>query len=245
MRKILRILYITCFLLLCSAPLCASLPEGAVPFAQWVTNPFVAGVLIAIGLSCAFIELATASFGIFGILSLVSFFLFFACHLVLDSFAWLALIIFVVGMALLMLEAFVLTGFGFSGLMGILAVFGSVLLLAPDIKTGALTLLVTVVLTILILVVSLRYMKKTNFIHKFILKDRTDSESGYTAPNMDNEKYIGREGVTLTPLRPAGAIKLDGNRVDVVSEGDFLAVGVKVRVIGIDGTRIIVRAVEE
>ena len=245
MRKILSVTAFTCLLMLSSVPLAAAGYDGLAPFAQWVTNPFIAGVLIAVGLSCALIELATVSFGIFGIVSLVSFFLFFAGHLVLDSFAWLALIIFVVGMALLMLEAFVLTGFGFSGLFGIIAVFGSVLLLSPDLKTGALTLLITVVLTIIILVVSLRYMKKTNFIHKFILKDRTDSESGYTAPNMDNEKYIGMEGVTLTPLRPAGAMKLEGNRVDVVSEGDFLDAGVTVRVIGIDGTRIIVRAVEK
>jgi membrane-bound serine protease (ClpP class) len=62
---------------------------------------------------------------------------------------------------------------------------------------------------------------------------------------MDNEKYLGREGRTLTQLYPAGAMKLDGGRIDVVSEGDFIDAGVLVRVIGLDGTRIIVREVEE
>lgn len=87
--------------------------------------------------------------------------------------------------------------------------------------------------------------KNEGIIQRLVLKHRTDSESGYTAPNMDNEKYLGREGYTLTALRPAGDMKIDGNRVDVVSEGDFIARGVKVRVIGIDGTRNIVRVVED
>ena len=88
-------------------------------------------------------------------------------------------------------------------------------------------------------------MKKKNLIQRFILSDRTDTESGYTSPNIDNEIYIGREGYTLTPLRPAGSVKIDEERVDVVSEGDFVDVGVKVKVIGVDGTRIIVRTIEE
>lgn len=61
---------------------------------------------------------------------------------------------------------------------------------------------------------------------------------------MDNEKYLGMVGVTITPLRPAGGMRIEGDRVDIVSEGDFIEAGVKVRVIAIDGTRIIVRPVE-
>ena len=61
---------------------------------------------------------------------------------------------------------------------------------------------------------------------------------------MDNSSYLGKEGVALTPLRPAGTIDIDGDRVDVVTEGDFLATGTKVKVIGLDGTRIVVRLVK-
>ena len=161
-----------------------------------------------------------------------------------DQFSWLALILFALGMLFLMLEAFVMTGFAITGILGIIAIFGSMILLSSSVVAGVISVVVTVVVMTLILVVSFQYMKKKNLIQRFILKDRTDTESGYTSPNMDNEIYMGREGYTLTPLRPAGSMKIDEERVDVVSEGDFVESGVKVRVVGIDGTRIIVRTIE-
>lgn len=213
-------------------------------FAWFICNPYVSGILIAIGLSCVIIEIATTGFGVFGVLGLFTFFLYFAGHIMFDQFSWLALILFALGMLFLMLEAFVMTGFGISAILGILAIFGGMILLSSSVMTGVISVLVTMVAMTLILVVSFKYMKKKNLIQRFILKDRTDTESGYTSPNMDNEIYMGREGYTLTPLRPAGSMRIGEERVDVVSEGDFVESGVKVRVVGIDGTRIIVRTME-
>lgn len=212
-------------------------------FARFLCSPYISGLLVAIGLSCVILELMTTGFGAFGVISLCSFFLYFSAHLICDRFSWIALLLFGLGMLFLMLEAFVLTGFGASGVLGILAVFGSMILFSSSVTAGLLSVLITAVMMILILVVSFRFMKKRNLIQKFILKDRTDTESGYISPNMDNEIYLGREGYTLTPLRPAGSMKIDEDRVDVVSEGDFVDVGVKVRVVGVDGTRVIVRVV--
>ncbi|MBQ1251723.1 MAG: hypothetical protein IIY02_02280 [Firmicutes bacterium] len=214
-------------------------------FAWFICNPWVSGLLIAIGLSCIIIEIATSGFGIFGVIGLFTFFLYFAGHIMFDRFSWIALILFALGMLFLMLEAFVLTGFGFSGILGIFAIFGAMILLSSSVTAGLISVLVTIVAMTILLVVSFKYMKKKNLIQRFILSDRTDTESGYTSPNIDNEIYIGREGYTLTPLRPAGSVKIDEERVDVVSEGDFVDVGVKVKVIGVDGTRIIVRTIEE
>lgn len=220
-------------------------PDPFHHFIWFINEPMVSAVLVAVALSCVLIECMTTGFGVFGVTGLAAFFLFFAGHIMVDRFAWVGLILFAVGMLLLMLEAFVLTGFGVSGVLGIFAVFGSVVLVSPSLPLGILTASVALVLTVIIMVVSFRFMQKKNFIHKFILSDRTDTESGYTSPNMDNEKYLGREGYTLTKLRPAGDMKIDGERIDVVSDGDFIDVGVKVRVVAIDGTRVVVRVVEE
>lgn len=214
-------------------------------FAEIVRLPVVSGLLFAVGLSFILIELMVPGFGFFGITGLSAFFLYFASHIVVDSHGWIALIVFGVGMLLIMLEALVVTGFAFTGIFGMLAVMASVMMLATSLAEGALTVSIAVVFTILIMVVSIHFMKKRKFIHKFILSNRTDNKSGFTSPNMDNEKYLGREGFALTQLHPAGAMKIDGDRVDVVSEGGFIEAGVKVRVIGLDGTRILVREVEE
>lgn len=246
-KKTLPVLILTALMLLEASSSVAAVSVRSVGFfdnfVRILCDPYVSGILIAIGLSCVVIELATTGFGIFGVVALCSFFLYFASHILYDQFSWLALILFTLGMLFLMLEAFVLTGFGVSGIFGVFAVFGSMILLSSSVTAGLISVLITAVMMTLILVVSFRFMKKKNLIQKFILKDRTDTESGYTSPNMDNEIYMDREGYTLTPLRPAGSMKIGDDRVDVVSEGDFVDVGVKVRVVGVDGTRVIVRVV--
>lgn len=249
MEKPLIFLLSCIFFLLLTTPLLAvtdAASGGAfLSFAEVLRLPAVSGLLFAIGLSFVLIELMAPGFGFFGIAGLSAFFLYFAAHLLTASYGWLALIVFGIGMLFIMLEALVVTGFAFSGIFGLLAVLGSVIMLAPNLAAGVLTASIAAVLTILIMVVSIRFMKKKSFIRKFVLSDRTDTQSGYTPPNMDNEKYLGREGYTLTQLRPAGTMKLDGGRVDVVSDGGYVDAGVKVRVVGLDGTRILVREVEE
>lgn len=249
MRKVLIFPLFLALFLLCATPVLAAGVESGggflSAFSEIVRMPFVSGLLVAVGLSFILIEIVVPGFGIFGVTGLIAFFLYFAGHLITNSSGWIALIVFGIGMLLIMLEAFVVTGFAFSGIFGMLAVLGSVMMLAPTLAEGAITVTVAVIFTILIMVVSFRFMKKNKFIHKFILSNRTDNKSGFTSPNMDNEKYLGREGYTLTQLHPAGAMKIDGNRVDVVSEGGYVDAGVLVRVIGLDGTRIIVREVEK
>lgn len=67
------------------------------------------------------------------------------------------------------------------------------------------------------------------------------------APGMRAEErsVLGREGVVESALRPAGIARIDGRRVDVVTRGDLLARGARVRVVEISGNRIVVAAVEE
>lgn len=158
-------LFLSCIviLLLTSSSVMAVTEIGPDPldhFAWFICSPLVSGILIAVGLSCVMIEVMTSGFGVFGIIGLLSFFLYFAGHMMFDRFSWIALILFSLGMLFLMLEAFVLTGFGVSGAVGIFAVFGSVFLLSSSVADGVLTILVTLVLMTLILVVSFRVMKK-------------------------------------------------------------------------------------
>ncbi len=242
-RKIPSSIFAVLCILLTAAPVTAA-ESGLVTVSGVICSPWISGVLFAVAFSCILIELITTGFGFFGITGLFLFFLYFGAHIALDRFALVGLVVFAAGMAFLMLEAYVVSGSGFAGVLGICAIFGSVFLLSSSLQTGILTVTVAVILTILIMVVSYRFMAKKKIIHRFVLRDRTDTESGYTSPNMDNEKYLGAEGVTLTKLRPAGEMRIGEERVDVVSEGDFIDAGVKVRVIAIDGTRNIVRKIE-
>lgn len=75
-----------------------------------------------------------------------------------------------------------------------------------------------------------------------VLKDATDTESGYVS-NKNRLELLGKEAITSTPLRPAGAIMLDGERIDVVSEGGYIDARKTVIIIKVEGPRIVVREV--
>lgn len=218
---------------------------GVEKFAAYVTNPLVSGVLIAVGVVGLLIAIATGSVGVAFILGLISLVLYFAGHMVLDSSGWVAILLFVAGIVLICVEAFVAPGFGLPGIAGIGALIGGICLLADSWQAAAISISVAFVLSCVIIGISMKNKKTRKIWRKFVLHDKTDTESGYTSPNMDNISYMGKEGVTLTPLRPAGEVEIEGNRVDVVTEGDFLAAGEPVVVTTIDGTRIVVKRLKK
>ena len=78
---------------------------------------------------------------------------------------------------------------------------------------------------------------------KIILTNTSSTEQGYVS-SVDYSQYLNKEGIVLTELRPSGSVEIDGVPVDVVSEGKFISKGEKVRVVKIEGMRIIVRKVE-
>jgi membrane-bound serine protease (ClpP class) len=63
--------------------------------------------------------------------------------------------------------------------------------------------------------------------------------------NADKPELLGQSGTTVTALRPAGLAMLNGKRVDVVSDGAFIEKGRAVKVVGIEGLRVVVRAIEQ
>ncbi len=210
-------------------------------FANIITNPVVSGILIAIGIVGLLIAIATGTVGVSCILGICSLVLYFAGHMVVDNTGWVAILLFAAGIVLICIEAFVAPGFGLPGIAGILSLIGGIFLLAESWQGAAVSLVVAVILSCLIVGISMKNKKTRGIWKKFVLHDKTDNESGYTSPNMDNVSYIGKEGVTITPLRPAGEVDIDGSRVDVVTEGDFIDSGVPVVVTAVDGTRIVVK----
>src|SRR5262249_58319810 len=64
------------------------------------------------------------------------------------------------------------------------------------------------------------------------------------APAEARRTLVGRTGRALTPLRPAGKAELDGARVDVVTDGDFVDAGQPVAVVRVEGMKVVVRRTE-
>lgn len=77
-----------------------------------------------------------------------------------------------------------------------------------------------------------------------VLSDSLNTESGYVS-NQNRYELIGKEGVTITPLRPSGTVSINDEYIDVVSEGNYLAKDVKVKVMKVEGSRVVVRKVKD
>ena len=150
----------------------------------------------------------------------------------------------VVGIGLVVVEMF-LPGIGLPGISGLLMLLAFIWLVfrAYGAVWGIIACLGVIALVTAAIVVSLRSAKNGR-LSRSALFLRQPAES---APEVAKEKesLVGREGVTQTPLRPSGIVLIGGERKSVVTEGEFLDAGKTVRVIHVNGSRIVVEPVSE
>ena len=158
----------------------------------------------------------------------------------LSNMSTLALIIFIAGMVLIAVEMFS-PGFGVAGGIGVLLLFVGVVMTAKTVAQGFIMGAVVLVILAVMLAILLRSASKGRLSRSLILKDRTDAASGFSGTE-DQGALVGRTGKALTVLRPAGIADIDGVRLDVVTQGEFLNPGAAVEVVEVEGNRIVVRA---
>lgn len=158
---------------------------------------------------------------------------------------WLAAMAFLLGFLALVLEIFIIPGFGVAGVIGIIFLGWGILLLSVDVTDTLKAVVIAMVSSIILLAAGIKLMAKINVWRRLTLGDRQVKTSGYQAPMADLQDYVGKKGLAITPLRPSGAVEIGGSRVDVVSEGGYIAAGVRVQVIKVEDVRIIVRAIKE
>lgn len=145
------------------------------------------------------------------------------------------------GTALLLLECFI-PGVGVPGITGAVLVLFAIVALVPRIGWYVVLIALAVVLLI-ILAISAFAKSAGRGGNPLVLDARTDRASGFSA-NDDKRGLIHKEGLAVTQLRPAGIALIDGNRVDVVTDGDFIEVNEPVKVVDIEGRRVIVKKIE-
>lgn len=231
-----------------------TVPGWAERLARFLTDHYVSSLLMTFGFLGLFIEFRTPSFGLFGTIGLVCLGLFFWGHLFARLAGWEVLILFLVGVALLLIEILVIPGFGIVGIMGILCILTS-LILSMDVRwfhalnwssiqLALSKLMAAMVGSIILSIVLLKFLPRTSLGKQVVLKTTQQHEEGYAVHTDERSKLIGMSGVTITPLHPSGTMLLDDRRYDVVSEGDFIEKNTRVKVLSVEGARIVVRKVE-
>jgi membrane-bound serine protease (ClpP class) len=215
-------------------------PTLAERIAAFVTRPGVATALLVIGIAGLAIEMLVPGFGAPGIAGLAAFALFFFGHSIAGLAGMEALVLFLLGIALLVLELFV-PSFGILGVLGAAGVVAGVWLSAGE--QGVSSLAVALVFALVITAAFAYLFRKRGVWNRFILREQLTEDKGFV-PGETRTDLIGREGVALTPLRPAGVADIGGERVDVVTAGEYVESGRRIRVVTVEGLRVVVRPVD-
>lgn len=161
----------------------------------------------------------------------------------ITGWSWPALLCLIAGIILLIIEMFT-PGFGISGAMGILALIAAVVLRADTFANAITTLLIILVLIMIAAFVFFKSASKGVISRSpLILKDSIKSGST-SLSDAEMQNLIGKEGISLNTLRPSGNANFDGLRLDVVSEGTYIPAGSRIKIIGIEGVKILVEKIQ-
>lgn len=217
---------------------------------RFITHPIVSSLLLTIGFLGLIFELKIPGWGLSGTLGLISLCLFFWGHYLVGLANWIEIILFLLGVGLLLLEIFVIPGFGVAGFLGITLIVISLFLALikhpfeiPRYElAGALYIIAyAFILSLVIAVMGFKWLPHSWVWKKLVLAHTEEKAKGYS--QIDMEGFIGKQGITITPLRPSGKVEIGGRYVDVVTEGDFLDKGSLVQVVRADGNEVVVRRI--
>jgi membrane-bound serine protease (ClpP class) len=209
------------------------------------------------GLLGIYIEFKTPGFGLPGILGGILIAIWFWGHNVAGLAGMGEVLLFMVGVILLAVEIFVLPGFGIIGIAGALcmvaALFmamvgrfpgGATLPPIPDMKWAAINLLGSLVSVFVIGFLLSKFLPKTPLYGYLVLGTEEKTDKGFESAKSESD-VLGRKGVLVTDLRPAGVATIGTRRVDVVSRGEYVAKGTPVVVAEVHGGRIVVEPVSD
>ncbi|MEO2090365.1 MAG: NfeD family protein, partial [Gemmataceae bacterium] len=227
-------------------------------FRNFLREPAVTAILVLVAFIGLILELKVPGTTVPGIVAALCFILvFWAWTGFSGQLAVLAGLLFLLGLILILLEVFVLPGFGVAGIIGIILMLGSLALVTVDkipesgkdwVAFGG------QVAKLMFLLIGAgvgsfliaRYLPKVPYANRMVLAPTADREA--TDPTIlpgaaQAANLLGAIGVATTVLRPAGTVQFGDEFVDVVSDGGFIAPGTRVQVVEVEGTRIVVKEV--
>lgn len=207
-----------------------------------IVHPLVSLVLTCIIFLGFLYQLYSKKINMIGILASLSLLILFLDFLIKGDVNILSVILFAIGVLFVIIELFIVGAV--IGIIGIILISISIVMLGNNLLLMLGNVIVALILSIIEWVVLVKIFKKNiPFLDKVILKDSTNAESGFTSHD-DRSHLVGKTAQTVTDLRPAGIIKLDDERIDAVSDGTFILRNRQVKILEVEGTRVVVREIE-
>jgi membrane-bound serine protease (ClpP class) len=230
------------------------IPTGVEKLASWIN--LISPVLLIIGIVGIYIEIKTPGFGLPGIVGMIAFAIYFLGGYVagLSGMEWL--IVFIVGLALVALELFVFPGTVLVGLAGAVVMLIALVMAMVDVYPGGPLLPSPAQLRVPVTQVGLAIVGAavavallTLYLPKTTLYGRMVSlaASGVTSVADQAQRQaamLGQVGLTISALRPGGKARFGNQILDVISQGDLVDKGRKVRIVGHSATEAVVETID-
>lgn len=225
-------------------------PHTSSVLLQLLTNPVVAAVLLSVGVIGILTELKSGAHGLGLLIGGLALGLFFGSSILVGLAGWGTMLLLGLGVVAVAVEVFLLPGHGAAGLLGAALVLVAMIaaLLGPT-PTGAdiLQALATIAASVLVVGVVayawLRHLPSSGRFAGLLHLSSAGAAAGYISAPPRND-LIGAEGVATTDLRPSGTIDVQGEKIDAVTEGEYVRAGTRVKVVRAESYRHIVRAVD-
>ncbi|MEE9430112.1 MAG: NfeD family protein [Melioribacteraceae bacterium] len=220
-------------------------------FVRFLNNPIVTSILMMIIMVGVFTEIKTPGWGIAGTGAVIALALFFGSGVILELASMVEIVLFVIGVILLVVEIFIIPGFGIFGAVGIILMVGSLFLGLisdfPMVDSGMLSMATiqlagAFVLSGILIFTLLNFLPGITMWNKLILNKNIDKKSGYSAEDIAKD-LLGKIGKAHTDLRPSGIAMIDGKRIDVVSAGGFIKRKTKIKVTSEEGSKVVVEKI--
>lgn len=203
----------------------------------FLINPAVSGILILLIIGGIYFEMQTPGVGFALVVAIIAAVLFFAPLYIQGLADHWEIALFVAGIILILLELFVIPGFGVAGILGIICLVCGLAfsMVANDyfnfsvgepgmLFNAFLLVIVSMVAATILMVIFGKSLLKTRAFKRLVLQDEQRSAEGYTSSKMDVE-LVNREGVAKTVLRPSGKVEIDGKWYDAVALDGFIDIG--------------------
>lgn len=204
---------------------------------SFLINPAVSGILILLIIGGIYFEMQTPGIGFALIVAIVAALLFFAPLYIQGLADHWEIALFIAGIILIVLELFVIPGFGVAGILGVICLvcglaFSMVVndyfdfsISEPGMLFNSFLLVIASMVTATVLMVIFgKSLLKTKAFKRLVLQDEQRSAEGYTSSRRSAE-LVNREGVAKTVLRPSGKVEIDGKWYDAIALDGFIDIG--------------------
>ena len=209
---------------------------------EWYQMPFVEAILAAIIFISIVAEIKTAGFSGGGLVAVIAGGFLLGANWNGENIVWLEFLLYFGGIALILLDIFLLlSGIGIA--IGLIAVIGGLYLTFGADMTALWVLSLAIILVIVGFYFLAEHLPQSRFWEKITLQSSLSSTAGYVSSSKDLKSYEGETGVAITVLRPSGKVRIKEEVLDAASSGEFIKSGTAIKVLRAENNYLVVEKI--